>query len=262
MLLSACGSDGSSKASTPDTTPTTAATTTTTSSVTGTAPNTPEQLAADKELARAAVLRPADVPAGFTAEKDEPGDDSGSGDDLPPGVLQTFSDCAHLSPQDAKTFLNGEPTPDMPTVDSPTFERSGGIAVQQTIDSSVVVARRPEKVARVIHIVGAPEAEQCWRSVFEAAFASDAGSAPDPGFSDLTIDTAPVPDLGDEAAVLHGHLTIESSGISLPVWLDMYFARQGRAGASLFAAGISSRVDEIVELALLRKMLDRLDDGS
>ena len=79
LLFAGCGSSGSSK-------PNAVVTTTTAVGISSDAPNTQEQRAADKALAKRAVLNLADLPAGY--ESTPPSD---SDSEVPPAALAQFA---------------------------------------------------------------------------------------------------------------------------------------------------------------------------
>src|SRR5205814_6066057 len=116
-----------------------------------TAPNTPQQLAADKALARRAVLRLTDLPLGYHVAKDQSA--SSSGDNVPPAVSRRFASCAHLPPAVAKAMLSSDPPPGVVDAESKSFEADPEVLSQLTISGSVDIGRTSSQVAEFLTIL-------------------------------------------------------------------------------------------------------------
>jgi hypothetical protein len=215
-----------------------------------TAPNTPEQLAADKALAKQAVLRLGDLPAGYTAS---PHTDSGG--DLPPAVEREFLACSHLP----KRFIDDK-AGDQPNADAPDFKQgnlAGGGATTE-IQSSVEIDRSSKNISEPLAYLAGKKVAKCFEPFFRAAIAQAAKDAPGMSILALTVKGIPADSIGDQRAAFQGRVTIAVSGISVDVYFDLYFVRKGRAVLTLLGLGTRAPVSRSLEYSLLRTVVSRL----
>jgi hypothetical protein len=246
VFLAGCGSSGSTKASVPATT----TTTTTTAGLGATAPNTPEQRAADQALARRAVLKLTDLPVGYESK---PASDSES--DVPKAALVQFASCMHMSKADAAEFLNGADEDDQPSAEA-DFEYDSPTG-QTSFESQVELDRTSADISRPFETLdnGDPA---CWKDLFDAAFREDVPKGTTIGPTTVTeLETS---GLGDQAEAFRAEVVVTSRGRSVPVTLDFYFVGHGRAGISLFGSGIGRAVEPSFERLLVQTVVDRLDE--
>jgi hypothetical protein len=245
-LVAGCGSSGSTKPNASPTTPTTTV---------RTAPNTPEQLAADKALARRAVLRLTDLPRGYKLAPDQ--SDDSSSNDTTPAQAQRFATCAHVSAEVTKTLLRGDPPPGVVQVESKDFEHDVLPTSQITLSGTVDIGRTPADVGNLIPIVGSASAPGCWKNLFDEMFGS--GSAHGTYVADVHVAPYGAVGLGDRSGGLHVRLVATSAGLSVPIDLAIVAAQHGRMAVLLVVTGFGKTPENGIERTLLQKMLDRLD---
>jgi hypothetical protein len=221
------------------------------SSKTSTAPNTPEQLKADKALAQQAVLIPSDLPAGYKGTPHK----KSSGDDIPKKVEQKFLACTRLP----KRFID-DTNDSQPNADAPDFAK-GSIATGPAteIDSSVEIDRSSKDISEPLAYLENDSVARCFQPFFHAALA--AGLKDDPRFSirGVTVKSVSAGAAGDEGAGFQGRMTIVSPIGPIDVFIDLFFVRTGRAAVTLTGIGFREPVGLDLEHGLLATMVGRLE---
>jgi hypothetical protein len=252
FVLSGCGSSGSDR---PEATATT--TTTTSSALSSSAPDTPEQLAADRALAKRALLRLGDLPAGYKVSKDDSDDDSpedDSSDNADDATNRRFAECAQLSPELTQAMLSDDPPPGIVDVQSPEFELQSGLLAEVTLDSSVDVGRSPDSVARLLEFFDVGSKPKCFEDLFGAVSEADAdGSA-----HVESVEPADPVGVGDRSRGFRATITVSASGITVPLSLEVAAAQRGRALAIVTATRFGVPVEEQLVRSLLQTVIDRL----
>jgi hypothetical protein len=218
-----------------------------------TAPNRPKQIAADKAIAKQAVLRPGDLPAGYKASPHQ----TSSSNKIPQSVARKFATCAHIPEAEIVSLMNGTHEPDKPSADSPDFAKSDSVTrFDVTFENNVEIDRSSKDLSVPLDRFGAKRALPCWKALFQAAF--DQTQPTGASYRDLSVTSLPISRLGDQSAAFEARVTISASGRSVNTYLDFFLVRRGRAGISLLATGIGVRVDLSLERSLLNTVVGRL----
>ena len=215
-----------------------------------TAPNTPKQLSADKALAKQAVLRQGDLPAGYTGT---PHTDSGN--NLPPAAEASFLACTHLP----RSFLNNSAN-QQPNADAPDFKK-GDITTgpSSEIDSSVELDRSSKDISDPLSHLQEASAAKCFEPFFQSEIEQGAKDTPGLSLTGLTVRDISIGSVGDQRAAFEGRLTLSASGLSIPTYFDIYFVRRGRAVVDLTGIGFRQPVSQVLVKSLLATMVGRLD---
>jgi hypothetical protein len=222
-----------------------------------TAPNTAKQLAADKALAKRAVLRLGDMPAGYKASPSSNSPD----DDIPQPVLSKFATCAKVPKAKIASLLNTHPDPSKPSVDSPDFDSNdASVGTSTSFQNNVELDRSSKDLSEFLEFLGAKSALKCWRALFKSVF--EATAAPGDSVRGLTVVGLPSPSMGDESAAFGVRVTVSGSTRAVKAYLDFYLVRRGRAAITLVASGIGQRVDSSLALSLLQTVDDRVKDAT
>jgi hypothetical protein len=232
LLVAACGGGGSSVVN---------------------APNTPKQIAADEALAKQAVLRLGDLPAGY---KGAPHSKS-SGGDVPQSVLDKFATCAKVPKSKIAHLMNGNDDPSKPSADSPDFDlKDASTGVSSSFENNVEADRSSEDVSEPLDLLAAKSALECWKDLSRSVIEETA--PPGGSVRDLSVVSLPIGKIGDQSAAFEVRVTLSGSARTVKAYLDFYLVRSGRAGISLVASGINQRVDSSLALSLLRTVVSRL----
>jgi hypothetical protein len=220
------------------------------SSKTLTAPNTAEQLNADRSIAKQAVLTLSDLPPGYKGTPHE----KSSGDDIPKKVEQKFLACTHLP----KRFID-DSNDDQPNADSPDFAKGNPATGATEIQSSVEIDRSSKDISEPLAYLKNDNMPGCFQPFFHAALA--ASFKDDPRFSvrSVTVKSISAGSAGDEGAGFQGRIAIGSPIGPLVVYFDLFFVRTGRAGVSLLAIGFREPAGLDLEQELLATMVRRLE---
>ena len=247
VLLAGCGGSDKPVSSSPTTAgvPTTAAA----------APRTNTQLAADQALAQQAVLRLADVPAGYksTPTRNTPADD------VPAAVAAHFSACTHVALPVVTTLLNQRTRPGMVLAASPNFVKSESELAGTDIASAAEVHVSSKQLSQELDQLGAAGALGCWKAFLKAAV--------NPGGSGTTLhalDVASVSlgSLGDQRAAVGATVTVANGAQTVNEYFDFCIVRRGRADAVLLLIVEGGSVDRALERSLLAKMVGRLQTAA
>jgi hypothetical protein len=221
------------------------------SSKTTTAPNTPAQIAADKAIAKQAVLKPGDLP-GYTATPHK--DSSG---DAPEPVLRTFAKCAKVPQAQIADFINSN-DPKQPDVDSPDFkllDTSKGVST--SFENNVALDRSSKHIGEQFDILAAKSTLKCWKDFFRAAVQSSSDKSV--SVRGLTVVSPSMAKIGDQSAVIGVRATfVRSDGFTIKAYIDFYLVRIGRAAITLLATGIGERADSSLAQSLVKTVADRL----
>jgi hypothetical protein len=222
-------------------------------SKTSTAPNTPEQLKADKAIAKQAVLKPSDLP-GYkaTPHRHDPSNDT------PQPILRKFATCAKIPESKIADLLNGNTDPSAPSVDSPdlTLDESDA-GVSYTFENTVEIDRSSKDISEPFDLLGGTAVLPCWKDLFKAAFDAQA-AAPGMSVSGLSVTPIEIGPVGDQSAAFEVRVRFTKGARSVNAFLDLYFVRSGRAGISLSASGLGKSVDQSVSLFLVKAVAGRL----
>ena len=154
-------------------------------------------------MAQQAVLRLADLPAGYKATPH----DNSSNDKIPAAVAQKFAACAHVPKSEIESFMNGDHKADQPSADSPDFDLTDSSTLSQTsFQNNVEIDRSSKDLSAPLALLGAESAQKCWKDLFQAAFDE---TAPTGGLvKDLAIIPLPTKSLGDQAAAFEARVTL------------------------------------------------------
>jgi hypothetical protein len=218
-----------------------------------TAPNTPKQLAADKALAKQAVLKLSDLPAGY---KGSPHSDSG--DDLPPAVERTFLACTHLP----KSFIDDK-SRTQPSADAPDFTKGEvGAGAASEVDSSVEIDRSSNDIKEPLsHLTGSTAAD-CFTPFFKAVFKQAVASEPSVTLGPVSVVALDFGGIGDQSSAFQGRVKISGPSRAIDFEFDFYFVRTGRAGVTMAAIGYDSTFDQTLARSLLKTVVSRLKAAS
>ena len=223
------------------------------SSKTSTAPNTPEQLKADKAIAQQAVLTLSDMPPGFKATPHQ-----ASSDDTPEPVLRRFAQCAKVPQAEIADFIKRN-DPKQPDVDSADFSRldvaKGALT---TFENNVAIDRSSKHIGSQFDVLAAKSTLKCWKDFFRAAMVSSS----DTGVSarGVTVVSLPIDKIADQSAAFGVRATVVRPDRStVKLYFDFYIARSGRAAISLLATGVGEQVDSSLAQSLMQTVADRLE---
>jgi hypothetical protein len=234
MLASAACSDGDSKA-TPSTSTTTStqATTTTTSTTTTTAVDA----SADQARAGELVLKPGDLPAGWTVEPAEPDDPSDTSD-------EELAACIGATDPNATetAFVNGS-----------TFHMGGGINVSSNASFVETVEDAQTDLAAIKSDKFIPCAEAVFTEFLQAEFEGQ-----EVVVQDLQISPITVPSVGDETLGFRADLSLSVEGDVQPFVLDIVLILEGRAELTVEFFSAAQPFDPVLRDALIGKVGDKL----
>jgi hypothetical protein len=220
-----------------------------------TAPNTPEQLNADKAVAKQAVLKPSDLPSAYkvTPHKRDPANDT------PKAILRKFATCAKVPQSQAAELINGADDPGTASVDSPDFsfvDTDSGTSID--FQNTVAFDRSSKEISEPIDVIGAEDALPCWKDLFKAAFQTGATAPLE--LSEIAVTPIDVGDVGDQSFAFECRVVMTKGTRSARAFHALYFVRSGRAGITLSASGIGKPVDQSLSLYLVKTIADRLEN--
>ena len=224
------------------------------SSKTLTAPNTPEQIKADRALARQAVLKPSDLPAGYKATPHQK-----SSDDAPEPVLRKFAHCAKVPQAEIADFIKSN-DPRQPDADSPDFKLlDSGKGVSTGFENNVAVDRSSKHIGSQFDVMTAKRTLKCWKEFFQAALQSSSDTSV--SVRDLAVVSLPIGKIGDQSAAFGVRATfVRSDGATIKAYIDFYLVRSGRAAISLEATGFGEQADSTLAQSLVQTVADRLEN--
>jgi predicted small lipoprotein YifL len=224
-----------------------------------TAPNTPEQIKADKAIAKQAVLKKSDLPSAYTAtpHNDDPANDT------PKPVLRKFAKCAKIPESKIDELINGNDNdPSAPQVNSPDFsfdDKETGISF--SFENSVEIDRSSKDISEPLDLLAGDDVLPCWKDLFKAAFEQEV-TAPDEKVGGVAVTPIDIGDVGDKSVSFEVRVLLTKGTNSVKAFFDAYFVQSGRAGISLFASGIRKSVDRDLSLFLLKAVVDRMKDAT
>lgn len=200
---------------------------------------TPAQLAADRGLARQALLKLSDFPDGWTSKpSSKDNNDDRFGDEL--------AKCL-----DIPNSLLGSDTND--SVDSPDFDSPD----DQEVSSSVIVGPSADEAETIFAILEKPSATHCFRvalnNELEYSMTHDSDSPKNVQLGHVTFSNVNLPQFADESVAYRAEVSVSSSGLNVDVDVDLIFMRHGRAATfvsfldifSPFPVGLEKRYAQI-----------------
>ncbi len=195
--------------------------------------------------ARNAVLRPDDVPAGYTARRHRELPELSDAD------IDRLVACTKI----ARSFVVG----DEPHADSPDFA-TGRFASgpAQLVASRVMLARSSDDLRESLTRLADGPAVHCFEPYFRVGFEQDLGSRPTVTMSNFAVRPLDVGRIGDQAAAFQGTVTMNTAGGPVQQDLDLYFVRSGRALVTVRAAGFDAPFDRHLAENLLSTIASRL----
>jgi hypothetical protein len=220
-----------------------------------TAPNTPEQIKADRLIAKQAVLKLSDLPSGYraTPHKSDPSNDA------PKSVLKKFAACAKIPESKADELINGtDNDPSAPSVDSPDLifdDQESGIRYR--FENTVEIDRSSTDIAEPLDLLAGKDVLPCWKDVFRNAFQQDP-TDPEEKVGGIAVSPIDIGDVGDKWVAFEVRALVSNGTRRVKVFFDAYFVQSGRAGISLVASGIGKSVDHELSLFLVKAVTDRL----
>jgi hypothetical protein len=215
-----------------------------------TAPNTPDQIKADRAIAKQALLTLSDLPSGY---KGSPHKHS-SGNDIPPKVEAKFIACTHIPKR-----LVDNTNDDQPSADAPDFTK-GDVTTGPTseIDSSVEIDRSSKDISEPIDLLAQKGTAACFQPFFHAAIAQALKGEKGVSLGVLTVKSVSSGDAGDQGVGFQGRVDVVGPAATIPFYFDMFFVRSGRALVELSGNGTREPVGLDFEHQLLATMLERL----
>ena len=126
-----------------------------------TAPDTPAQLRIDMVLAKHAVLKLSDLPAGYESTRNDRSP-------APKPVVRRFAKCAKLPESKVAAFINQD-DPSEPSVDSADFDRDDN-GPSLGFQNRVAIGRSSRDRSENLRLLTARSALKCWANFFRAGF--------------------------------------------------------------------------------------------
>ena len=178
-------------------------------------PRTPQELAADRMLARRALLKLSDFPAGWQAT---PHDDNDEGPDLE----KQLADC--LDVPEALIVGSG----DKDSVDSPDFESPDNAEVM----SSVSLGPTAEDVQKVFEVMHNPNVPKCFGDaideVLSYSMSHDEDAPKNITIGKVTLGELNLPGFAEDSVAFRTKVPMAANGIDTQIYLDFVFMRQDR----------------------------------
>jgi hypothetical protein len=193
--------------------------------------------AADLATAKAAVLTAADLP-GYAATP------STSSDDMPKSAKQEFAKCLHVK----TSFF--DTTPGAQNADSPDFDKD-----QSTVSASVELDPSRADITQGWNDLNKSEFARCFGQLFDSALRTSAPPRATFGTADVTRFS---PQIGNHAIGYQVTIPVTTSGRDLTFYFDFLGVTRDRAGITLTALNVDQPFDRATEIALARKMYDRV----
>lgn len=216
-----------------------------------TAPNTPKQLAADKVVAKGAVLTANDLPAGYAGT---PHDNSSPNTPAETAAEKKFATCSGLP----KRFIDSKDD-GQPNADSPDFKKGEiGQGVATEIDSSVELDRSSNDIKDPLSRLTGTGAANCFKPFFEAVLKESLAGTPGVTLAPLAVTVLDLGSLGDQRSGFQGRSSVTGPGGSISFEFNFYFVRTGRAIVSMVAIGFGGPIDQALAKSLLTTMVGRL----
>jgi hypothetical protein len=222
------------------------------SSSSSSGPRTSEQLAADQQIAQAALLRLSDFPSGWESTPRDP-----STSDTPElqAATNKFAGCLGVNPSllgDGSDSAEAEAKSDKFT-DSHDLE----------VESTATVSTSSEQAAAV-NLLKQPSARGCFQDFVTAAL-SDALAHPDPGeelpkgvtIGDPDVGQLNLPDLHGESVVYRATLPVSAGALRIKLFMDFAFASKGRTGLFLSFLNVGDPFPQDLEVQLTNTSIDR-----
>jgi hypothetical protein len=192
--------------------------------------------AADLAAAKAAVLTAADLP-GYTATPSTPGGD------LPKSATQRFAKCLNLP----TTIFDD--TPGAQTADSPDFDKASA-----EVSSEVEIDPTRADIDQGWSQFSKATVERCLGGLFDDSLR---GSVPGASFGKVNV-TRFEPQIGNRSVGYQVTIPVTKDGQNFPLYIDFLFVARDRGGITLSGANANQPFDRATEIALTRKMYDRV----
>ncbi len=192
--------------------------------------------AKDLKTAKAATLTSADLPA-YSATPYQP-----SGD-VPAAVKKRFAECVH---EPTTVF---DDTPGAQKAHSPDFRQR-----EHTISATVEIDPKRSDIDKGWSQLSKPGIEPCLEQLFESAVKL---SAPDATFANASATRFNV-GVGDRSVGYEIKMDVTTQGETAPADVNLLYVARDRAGIDLIADNIGQPLDHASEIALVRKMYDRV----
>jgi hypothetical protein len=192
---------------------------------------------ADLALAKAAVLTAADLPSYFARPFQK-------SSDIPVSVKKDFAKCLNV----AVTIFDD--TPGAQKVHSPDFSKNSA-----SVSSSVEIDPKTSDVDKGWNELTTPGITRCLQRLFQAAVTLSAQSGVTFGATTVTkFDVG----IGSRSVGYAAKFSAASQGKAVVFYVDLVFVARDRAGIELDASNLAQPFDHSAEIALVRKMYDRV----
>ncbi len=247
VLLASCGGGSGTKSSS---TTVPGGSTSTTS-----AGRSSAQLAADRQTARAALLRLSDLPAGWDAKAR---DDSSNNTPALKAAEKAFGQCLGIDP----ALLSNQDDTTKATATSDKFTDGQNMAVENNVEYEPDTTQ----LNQVMTALQQPQARQCFQTFVNTAVKSSI-EHPSPGstipqgvtFGNPEVATVNLPGLNADTAVDYRvSMPVSARGFTISVYLDLLFATRARAVTLLTYQDVSKPFPADRETRLANTVLNRL----
>jgi hypothetical protein len=252
-LITACSSGGSSVSSSPTVarTPTSgaAASGTPTSGVSSTStsdPRPPQQIAADKATAQAAVLKLADLPAGWTGTAPT---DTGTSSGLDAQLAACLGTTASIS-------TNSNPT----HVDSDDFSDPSG---DNTVSNSVALLASADATKAVMDALSNPKVPGCLAQTLDDLISQNLASSgttlpagTSVGHAQAALES--FPNVADRTLAFRITVPVQAGANTVNINVDFVAFTKGRAGSTLSLQGTGSPFPTDLATSLAQTVAGRL----
>ncbi len=175
------------------------------------------QLAADRKLARGALLTLSDFPEGWEAK---PSDDAEGSDKF----ADELADCLDVP----AALLGGD---DDDSVDSPDFESPDN----KQVSNSVAVAPTTDLAAQVFDILQQPNATRCFGRALDDelrySMEHDQDAPNNLELGKVSMGELNLPRYADESVAFRATVPVSAEGINVDVYVDLVFMRHGRVAS-------------------------------
>jgi hypothetical protein len=210
---------------------------------------TAQQLAQSRALGSRALLRLSDFPTGWKAEPKE------KNQPAQPQLLKSVANCLHVS---ASLLGNSNPA----TVESPDFSEANGASIENSVTFLPSVAVAKERLG----VFEQTQTPSCLRMAVTAMVNYKLQHPSKPSeklpagvtVGATTLARISFPTFGEQLVAFRITLPIMGDGISIKVYLDGVFLREGRAGASLTFENPGKPVSSALEERLTSLTASRL----
>ncbi|MEJ7628875.1 MAG: hypothetical protein WKF54_04715 [Nocardioidaceae bacterium] len=187
---------------------------------------------AAQSAANAALLSISDLPAGWSTSKDE-------SDDSETAEFETqLADCLGAP----SSIVNADEA--AVHVESPDFDSPDG----NTTISETLSVDRTERTEQVFAVLHQSNLTDCMTDALGAYMQKTFADSDDPDIQSAKLGDVEVGQLsaghyGDDTVALRATVPVEVSGISISVYLDVLYIRQGNAVENLTFEGVGTPVD-------------------